>query len=163
MKSLSEEQKKAQADLFEELADGDKEAITVMYQLVEIADTWDNLIDQDLVVDPKEVFRAFWHALIDLQLNSFYRRYSDLLTPVLASSIMAWVVANEFEKTGEAEKVVRAHTLRYMPLNVLMAIGLIKNGPTKMATLGVKLWSVGQPDTLEEYSKEIKEKYANVH
>lgn len=159
MSIASKELLQKQAQLFLEIVAGDKDALAFVYQIVEVADTWDNLLDGDVCVEEADLRKMLWHALVDFPLNPFYRKHCDLLTPVIASSIMTWEVANAYEKSGSREKLLRAHTLRYMPLNIVMTVCLICNGPSKTAKIGERLWDIGQPETFEEYLKD--KSYAN--
>jgi hypothetical protein len=104
---MDEEQKQKamqQAYSITEFLAGDKEAAAFCDAFFFITQVWDDLADKDKEIDPEDINRAFWLALVEIPRNRFYLRHAAEIGPFLAASINAWFDANELERGSTHER-----------------------------------------------------------
>lgn len=111
-------------------------AIEFMTVLAQVAHVWDDLIDRDKPMANSAVDIAFFHALVTLPSNSFYREHFASLQPVLVNAILNWHAANGFEWQAEARPedadarrlLEVAHIIRSDYANVLIHCAYLVGG-----------------------------------
>ncbi len=84
--------------LFQVVTKGNDAAQEFLTRTIIAFHVWDDLIDQDHDVDPKEITKAFFHAFVGLPTNDFYTANFAHLFPILANAITNWLAANEMER-----------------------------------------------------------------
>ncbi|HTI69677.1 MAG TPA: hypothetical protein VMF06_06910 [Candidatus Limnocylindria bacterium] len=72
-----------------EICDGNPAAARWWNQLLYVADTYDHLVDRDLV-DPAMAHAAFEAMVLEWPLNGFLRQYATVLVPMMSAAISAW-------------------------------------------------------------------------
>lgn len=134
---------------------GNHDAANLIMTLSKICDLWDDLVDGDKELTEKNKVELFWMCLVTVPSNPFYKQHYDMLVPVLATGVCDWIIANTFEKSGEREKVIVAHNLRFFALNTALFIVLLcGRSLDHVREFGPELWARGQQSTLEEFLKE---------
>ena len=102
----------------------DPDAIQFLQIVGTVAEIWDDLIDRDKPVSNAQINRAFWLAIVGLQSNPFYRRHQDMLMPVMAAGMNAFMDSAEME-TGDAQDRAMTYFLRDAYLEIVsITIGL---------------------------------------
>lgn len=91
---------------------GCEPAVEMCVELVEVAHTWDDLIDRDKYVGPEAVDKAFRTLLFSLPVNKFWQDNAEVLHPVLGSVYLQWTAANVLEKEQQPGDRERAFMLR---------------------------------------------------
>lgn len=137
---------------------GSEPAIAFVKAIHDVAHVWDDLVDKDKQVADLEVGRAFFTALVGIPANPFFRQYSDSLLPVMAASCFNYQIANDFEKSGDREKQIIAHAIRYGVADVLLHVAFIVGGWDWVAEVGPELRARSQKDILSHYLTEIEGK-----
>ena len=77
---------------------GNKDALNLFFMLVDLVQTWDDLVDKDREVSQQEVNNAFLVALVYIPSNPFYQTIREQITPMWMTVISAFEVANKFEQ-----------------------------------------------------------------
>lgn len=140
---------------------GDQAAVDLVLSVAAIAGTWDDLIDQDKPVAESSINRVFTACLLDLPINPFYQKHCGALLPVLATSIINYQIANQYERGTDVEGHVLAHTLRYSIADLPSFIAYLIGGMEWAAQVAPELRRRSQKDTISNYLCEIKNKQAD--
>jgi len=106
---------------------GDFHAVECAVLLSEIAETWDDLIDQDVTVTADKINRAFIAMLVRLELNPFFEQHRLTIMPVVYVSINAWLDANT-QESGVREERMAAFYLRNFSYEIINVIALCVGG-----------------------------------
>jgi hypothetical protein len=117
---------------------GDPYAIDFIILMGDVAEVWDDLIDQDKSVKPEDVNRIFSSLLVDLPLNSFFDKNKLMLMPLVITVINAWQDANELEKGSDNDKIV-AYTLRDYLFELLFFVIYLTRGNDYLRTVSVEI------------------------
>lgn len=139
---------------------GDIDAVRLVMDIVEIAGTWDDLIDRDKPVSGKKISRAFTLCLVSLPDNPFYQRHANTLLPVIVTSIVNYHIANHYESEPDVEGHALAHVLRYSVADVISFICFLIGGMEWAQQWGPELRRRSQKDTISHYLSEMAEKQA---
>ena len=132
----------------------DRSAVDLALVIARISHIWDDLIDRDKPVSDDQINSAFWLALIEIPSNQFYQRYGDTLRPVMATAILNWHAANEFEKRGELAGLEIANAIRYSAADVMMLMAALTGGPEWGAKCAADIRLLCQKDRFVNYLKE---------
>jgi len=81
--------------LFNQIYKADKYAINLSTLLLDIAHTWDDLIDKDKPVADEQINRAFLSATVDLTMNPLWDKH---LASNLLNVYFRWSDANSIER-----------------------------------------------------------------
>ncbi len=92
---------------------GNHDALNMYRMLVDLAHTWDDLVDKDKDVPADHINNAFLIALVYMPANIFYRSIQEQIMPMWLTVISAYEVANKFEQDKDEHGVEIAHNLRY--------------------------------------------------
>ncbi len=104
---MEEAHQVALTTLFERWFCGNGPAMRAAAILTEVSHIWDDLVDGDKTVSPREASRAFRMLAIELPTNVFYRANFDHIHPVLVSVWLQWTAATTMEaapSSGDREK-----------------------------------------------------------
>ena len=105
----------------------DPHAVDFVVCMSTVCETVDDLIDADKPVSNDDIINLLHAALVDLPTNPFFRQNAHHLSPVLQTGIVAWLNANELEKSEHVNDRIIAYTLRDEYLACLyMAIQLCR-------------------------------------
>lgn len=97
--------------LFEHIYKGDTAAIELSFMLLDVAHTWDDLVDKDKEVTRDAVDKAFIYAL---QVIPTHKYWSPVLHAMLSSVYLNWFAASEIEadKLASFDDLAKAWMLR---------------------------------------------------
>lgn len=110
---------------FEKWFKGNTDAMRMTALLVEVAHTWDDLVDVDKPVPPVVAARAFRTLLLELPSNRFYRAHFENLQPVLLAVWASWSAANVMENSPQDGDLEKSYMLRaglYQLFHVVAAL-----------------------------------------
>ena len=97
---------------------GNQDALNMYRMLVDLAHTWDDLIDKDGNVPEDHINNAFLIALVYMPANPFYRLIQENVMPMWLTVVSAYEVANQFEKDKDEKGIegikYREYTDEYM-------------------------------------------------
>jgi hypothetical protein len=145
-------------DRLRELLQGNEDAVQLVLAIREISHVWDDLVDQDRPVAPAQIHRAFWQAIVGLQLNPFFQAHAPTLLPILETGIMNFVASCELERNPGHPRQL-AHTARYQAGDVVLVIARIVGGADWAMQVAAQLKLLLHTDRYEDFDKEMEQRY----
>lgn len=133
---------------------GNRDALNLFHNLVDLVHIWDDLIDKDKPVSDAEITRAFLTALVYIPANPFYRTIEAQVLPMWITSAAAFEVANKFEKDKDPHGVEIAHNLRYAAGHVVVYMSISCLGYENAKQFLPDIWKTIVDDRFEDYRKE---------
>jgi hypothetical protein len=133
---------------------GNQDALQMYRMLVDLAHTWDDLVDKDKEVPEHEVSNAFLITLAYLPSNPFYRAIQDQIRPMWVTVVSAYEVANKFEKDKDVHGLEIAHTLRYAVGHIVAFMVITCVGYVKAKEILPEVWKAVVFERFDDYCKE---------
>lgn len=134
----------------------DEFAVRFVLDWADICEVWDDLIDQDKEIKQEDVNRAFYTAIIELQLNPFLHQHKANLIPLLRTGINAWLDANILEK-GEKQDRVFAYVLRDVYMEFVSEVICLTRGWEYLRSVSVDVRRFfTHHESLEDYLEKLK-------
>lgn len=133
---------------------GNQDALNMYRMLVDLAHTWDDLVDKDKVVDESKINNAFLVALVYLPSNPFYRLIQDQILPMWTTVIAGYEVANKYEQSKDEHGIEIAHTLRYAVGHIVTYMVQVCNGYENAKDILPEVWKHVVFERFDDYRKE---------
>jgi hypothetical protein len=133
---------------------GNQDALNMYRMFVDLAHTWDDLVDKDKEVLEDAINEAFAISLVYLPANPFYQSIQPQILPMWLTVINAYQTANAFEKAKDPHGLEIAHTLRYAAGNIIAYAMYICLGPVKVKEFLPEMWKAVVVERFDEYRKE---------
>lgn len=133
---------------------GNEDALNIYRMFVDLAHTWDDLVDKDKDAGEADINNAFLICLVYLPLNPFYQSIQMQIMPMWIAVVSAYQTANKFEKDKDVHGIEIAHGLRYAAGNIIAYIVHACVGPEKAAEYMPEVWKSIVIERFDEYSKE---------
>lgn len=133
---------------------GDEDALNVYRMFVDLAHTWDDLVDKDKDASEQAINNAFLICLVYLPINPFYQRIQRDIMPMWVAVVSAYRTANEYEKKKDAHGIEIAHGLRYAAGNIIAYAVHTCVGPEKAAQYMPEVWKAIMVERFDEYREE---------
>lgn len=133
---------------------GNQDALNMFRMMVDLAHTWDDLIDKDNAANETEINNAFLICLVYLQANPFYRSIQDQVWPMWLTVVSAYETANKFEKDKDAHGIEIAHGLRYAAGHIIAYAVHVCVGAEKAKEYLPEIWKNIICERFDEYRKE---------
>jgi hypothetical protein len=133
---------------------GNQDALNMYRMFVDLAHTWDDLVDKDKDVSEDAINHAFAIALVYLPSNPFYQSIQSQIWPMWLSVIHAYQTANAFEKAKDPHGIEIAHTLRYAAGNIMAYAVHLCVGPEKAKIYLPEMWKAIVVERFDDYRKE---------
>lgn len=133
---------------------GDEDALNMYRMFVDLAHTWDDLVDKDKDATEADINNAFLICLVYLQLNPFYQRIQRDVLPMWISVVSAYQTANQFEKTKDEHGIEIAHGLRYAAGNIIAYAVHVCVGGEKAKEYMPEVWKHIVAERYDDYRKE---------
>ena len=133
---------------------GNEDALNIYRMFVDLAHTWDDLVDKDKDASEVDINNAFLICLVYLPLNPFYQTIQRDIMPMWIAVVSAYQTANTYEKDKDAHGVEIAHGLRYAAGNIIAYIVHVCVGPEKAAEYMPEVWKNIVSERFDEYRKE---------
>ncbi len=134
---------------------GDTRAVAFVRDIAQIAHTWDDLVDGDVPVSRATISAAFHKAVIDLNLNPFFRENCATLLPVMLNGILNWHAANDLEAAGGAHALQVSHVCRCAAGDVALMVAAIIGGTDHARAHAAEIKIMMQQDSLEDYLADL--------
>lgn len=131
-----------------------QEAIDIYNMFVDLAHTWDDLVDKDKDVTEDQINHAFMVCLVHLPSNNVYRQLQHIFIPMWSMVISAYKVANKFERNKDEHGVEIAHGLRYAAGHMISQLVTYCVGPQKADEVMPEIWKDIFAERWDEYRKE---------
>ena len=133
---------------------GNREALVMYQMIVDLAHTWDDLIDKDKPVSDDEIDNAFLICLVYLPNNAFYRSIQDQILPMWITVVSAFQTANKFERDKDSHGIEISHGLRHAAGNIIAYAIHACVGPEKAKARIPEMWKDVMGERFDEYRKE---------
>ena len=133
---------------------GNESALQVYRMFVDLAHTWDDLVDKDKDVTETEINKAFMVCLVYLPVNPFYQSIQLAIAPMWIAVVSAYETANSFERDKDEHGIEIAHTLRYAIGNIIAYMVHICIGPERAAAVMPDVWKNIVFERYDDYRKE---------
>lgn len=133
---------------------GNQDALNMYRMLVDLAHTWDDLIDKDQQVPETDINNAFLIALVYMPANPFYQSIQTQIMPMWLTVVSAYQVANQFEKNKDEKGIEIAHNLRYALGHVVSYMVQICVGYEKAQKIMPEIWKTMVFERFDDYRKE---------
>ena len=130
---------------------GDRDALDLYERLVYVAHAWDDLIDQDKLVNVNELMA---NLLLYLPGNPCYRLFEPEIRTLMLTAMVSYQAANLMERSGDEHKLELAHYLRYAVMGVATFLIAALNGIDRGAEILAEAAPVMVPERLADYVKE---------
>ena len=131
---------------------GNESAINFCVMIIDIIDTWDDLVDGD-EVSQDDINNAFFLSLFELPKNQFYRQCESELRPVMINVFLRWNDANKMEAKGE--HLEKCYMLRAGLYDLFAHCALLVGGLKWANEIGPSIRKL-YGETLEDYLEEMK-------
>lgn len=140
-----------------QMFNGNRDAYELTRLICYATNVWDDLIDEDQLVQLGEVNYAFIALSHDMQNNKMWRENHESFMTLWSTSITAWLTSITFEEHATLPDLHLAHVLRFMPAQIAIhALYLAHNRNIAAAMLYIpRLTRVLYNDDLEAYLKEV--------
>jgi hypothetical protein len=133
---------------------GNQDALNMYRAFVDLAHTWDDLVDKDTDAAENDINRAFLTCLVYLPANPFYQSIQVAVLPMWLVVVSSYETANKFERDGEAHGLEIAHGLRYAAGQILAYAVHVCVGPEKAKEFLPEMWKSIFFERFDEYRKE---------
>jgi hypothetical protein len=133
---------------------GDEDALNMYRMFVDLAHTWDDLVDKDKDATEAAINNAFLVCLVYLPLNPFYQRIQRDVMPMWITVVSSYQTANYYERTKDPHGLELAHTLRYAAGQIIAYAVHVCVGPEKAAEYLPEVWKDIAIERFDDYRKE---------
>ena len=133
---------------------GNQDAINLFDMLIDLAHTWDDLVDKDKDVTEAKINNAFMICLVYLPMNPFYQLIQRDVMPMWITVVSAYQTANHYERTKDVHGVEIAHTLRYAAGQIIAYAVHVCVGPEKTAEYLPDVWKALVIERFDDYREE---------
>jgi purine-cytosine permease-like protein len=133
---------------------GNQDALNMYRAFVDLAHTWDDMVDGDKEVLSVDINRAFLTCLVYLPANPFYRAIQDQILPMWLVVVSSYETANAFEKSKDPHGIEIAHSLRYAAGNIIAYAVHVCLGPEKAKNVLPEVWKAMFYERFDDYRKE---------
>jgi hypothetical protein len=131
---------------------GDQSAVRFILQLGDVAELWDDLIDQDKPWPAADrVNRVFITALFELTGNRFFTENATYLRPLMFAGLNAWLDSVELEQAEDSWSKTWAYVLRDWYAELVPACAFLVGGFEHMRLVSLEARRFLQAETLEQY------------
>ena len=131
-----------------------QDALNMFDMFIDLAHTWDDLVDNDKEVPESKINNAFMICLVYLPMNPFYQLIQRDVMPLWITVISSYQTANHYERTKDAHGIELAHTLRYAAGQIIAYAVHVCVGPEKAAEYLPDVWKALAIERFDDYRKE---------
>jgi len=133
---------------------GNEDALNLFRMIIDLAHTWDDLIDKDKNISDIEIHNSFLICLVYMQANPFYRKIQEQVWPMWLTVVSAYETANKFERDKDPHGLEISHGLRYAGGHIIAYIIHTCVGAEKAKEFLPEVWKIIINERFEEYRKE---------
>jgi hypothetical protein len=133
---------------------GNQDALNMYRAFVNLAHTWDDMVDRDKPVSADDINRAFLTCLVYLPANPFYRAIQEQILPMWLVVVSSYETANAFEKAKDPHGIEIAHSLRYAAGSIVAYAVHVCLGAEKAKEVLPEVWKAMFYERFDDYRKE---------
>lgn len=152
---MNQEHKESFRELFDYIFKGDQDAIDVCCLLVDIADTWDDIVDKDKPVSAQAVDKAFVGALFELQRRPIW--FNAGLSYHVLNAFLKWRDANDIETNplSTDDDLAKSYMLRAGLYDIFVLVAYHLHGDEWAREIGPGVRKF-YAETLKDYIEEMR-------
>lgn len=117
-----------------------KAAAALVADIIRIGKLWDDLHDRDKDYTDRDLYEAFWSALVSIPSNGFYRENFDTIQPLVQSAIVSWSLSEVMESRPGISREI-AHVIRYGAAEIVVMAAGICGGRNWAIEVGPEIWT----------------------
>lgn len=130
---------------------GDRQAVDFVEMLGQISQVWDDIVDEPhSPPSAADINKAFWTALVGVQMNPFFNRHRDVLMPVLHMAVVDWMDSNNLERGSKHDKTL-AFVLRDTLVSVVVLCAELVGGWQHAREVGPNIRRFFYSEHLDQY------------
>lgn len=133
---------------------GNQDALNMYNMFVDLAHTWDDLVDKDKAVPSAAINNSFLICLLYLPLNPFYQQIQHAVAPMWLTVVSAYETANHFEKEKDPHGIEIAHGLRYAAGHIVAYAVNVCVGHEKAKEFLPEIWKTIFFERFDPYREE---------
>ena len=133
---------------------GNQDSLNMYRAFVNLAHTWDDMVDRDKPVSADDINRAFLTCLVYLPANPFYRAIQEQILPMWLVVVSSYETANAFEKAKDPHGIEIAHSLRYAAGSIVAYAVHVCLGAEKAKEVLPEVWKAMFYERFDDYRKE---------
>lgn len=133
---------------------GNQDALNMYRMFVDVAHTWDDLVDKDKEVSEDAINNTFLTCLVYLPANPFYQTIQAQVLPMWLTVVSAYQVANHFEREKDPHGIEIAHSLRYAVGNIVAYAVHVCVGEEEAKRVLPDVWKAIFFERFDDYRKE---------
>lgn len=133
---------------------GNQDALNLFRMFVDLAHTWDDLVDKDKDVSGEKINNSFLICLVYMQANPFYKSIQEQVLPMWITAVSAYETANKYELDKDEHGIEIAHGLRYAAGNIIAYAVHVCVGAEKAREFLPEIWKHIIVERFDEYRKE---------
>jgi len=130
---------------------GDEAAVDFLAGVFGAVHLWDDLIDGDHERSEEEIHRVFFWLLCEMPRNPFFAAHSVFLTAQMQALVDQWLMANQLERSGDADLQARAYGLRDTSMGLCAQVAYLIGGYEHMRAVSEELIDLACTESLSEY------------
>jgi hypothetical protein len=146
--------------LFEQLLQGDREAVELCVLVFDWANVYDHLIDDQVLPEKRAstLHQAMWACTVGMHANRFFRQHQDELMVSFANAVSSWKTATALQKRADPHSHLIAHVLRWAPIEFFIHCARIVGGDRWADAAGPAFWLAMTKDhPLDEFLRECNQ------
>lgn len=133
---------------------GELAGVDMVWLLVQMTHTWDDLIDKDKPVTDAAINNMMRIALVCLPANPVYQKIQGAAPALWSTIISAYAAANSYEKSKDEKGLEIGHTLRYMAGNLISLAMEACIGFDAASNYMPEMWKVVVFERFNDYRQE---------
>lgn len=133
---------------------GDFAGVDMVWLIVKMTHTWDDLIDKDKPVTEADINNMMRIALVCLPSNTVYQKIQGASPAIWSTVISSYAAANSYERSKDEKGIEIGHTLRYFAGSLISLAMEACVGFDEAAKYIPEMWKVIVYERLSEYREE---------
>lgn len=153
---------KVEREWLEKWCRGNRAAVQMLSDLLDVSQLWDDLIDLDKVPADKYINDRFYKALISIPRNPFYREHFGQISTVLEQAIVSWFVATSIERQRNEDETLNmvAFITRSDYINLIVLCAGIIGGVDWATQVAFDIRKLVHEEGLAGYRDAVREEAA---
>lgn len=111
-----------------EISNGNADAFRFMWVFWNFTHVYDDLVDRDREVGVESAAKWAVHLLEQFSFNQFYLKNSSLLFPHVVGVFNRWCDGEEWEKSGDKQKMKAASVVKCGDVDLYLTVAYIVGG-----------------------------------
>lgn len=144
-------------DLFEQLLNGERDAVELCLLVFDWANAYDHLVDDQVPEEKRAdvLHHAMWTCTVGMNRNPFFRAHQQELMVTFANAVTSWRTATALQRRQDRHSHIVAHVLRWAPIEFFVHCARIVGGDRWADACAPAFWLAMTKDhSLEQFLPE---------